>query len=215
MVKSVDAVLCISEKQRDWVIDNVRKDNIFYMPERIDLERFRHVRKHINTETERDENGRRIDIKYVWHGHAKTYARFSTTLLPYFLQKRYYLKIVGSQTYCPTKRETYHKFKGVTEVECWKRDSLPQELASCDVGVNPDLVDKTHPLYELLAYRANIKDVELWACGLPVAKTIEDVEKYRNYYERVKESKKRLEEVRNFWDAKFYKNDWEELLKKL
>ena len=190
-----DIIICTNELLTNEVKRKYGKKEVYTIPDRVDLDNFSLIKRH-------------HDVKepiYVWHGGAKTYIRLSATLLPYIIERNYFLRIVGSQT-ASKKTGCYLDYEGISDVREWRRNTYLTDMVDADIGLDPELpapTDETESWgYEILKYRSQIKTLELWALGLPVVKTIEDIERFRDYKTREEESSRRLKEIKEKWDIR-------------
>ena len=76
-------------------------------------------------------------------------------------------------------------------------------------GVNP--YDKN----KKFLYKSNNKTIIAWALGMPVAETLEDIDKYMHAEERNKEIEVREKEIQEEWDIKLSVEQYKDLIKQI
>lgn len=192
MVKDCDICICSSEKLAEEV--KKRNKNTFYIPDRIDLRHNWQKKVHKNIE----------NPLLVWHGISLNFERVTKTLLPYIIKKKYPLKVIGDKI--EIKPQRYNDFKGITKRVEWSFDTVNEELIEGDIGINPTLDEGMHH------YATYNKTYKMWALGLPVAHTIAELERFMDVKERIKESQKCLQEVREKWDVRISGKEWKTIL---
>lgn len=74
----------------------------------------------------------------------------------------------------------------------WAEETWLQDIIQGDIVINPQREFKTN-IY-------TNKSLTAWALGMPVAETIQDIKKFIDFNERIKESELRLKEVKQDWD---------------
>jgi hypothetical protein len=78
----------------------------------------------------------------------------------------------------------------------WNLDTFCRNIIKGDVVFNP-----TAP------WKSNNKTTTSWALNMPVATNIEEIDKFLDYNERIKELELRLQEVKDKWDIKISASD--------
>lgn len=154
-----------------------------HIPDRLDLEV--HQEKHEHKPGE---------ISLVWFGYSGNLVTLET-LWSLLRERGFSLTIISDGL--PEEWES----ESVRFVR-WTPEGANAEIARHDVALNPGL-DKGH-----FAYKSHNKTITAWALGVPVAKTLEEMLRLRDYDERVAESKRRLAEVRELWDVRISVREW-------
>lgn len=73
----------------------------------------------------------------------------------------------------------------------WQLNTFCSDIIKGDIVFNPSI-----------PWKSNNKTTTAWALGMPVAVNIEEIDKFINYYERIKEAELKLKEVKEQWDIK-------------
>lgn len=128
----------------------------------------------------------------VWFGYADNYHRIYH-LLPHIQQKGYELITICEREIPNTK---FIK---------WGLDTVNEDIIKGDIVLNPP---------DLYYYKSNNKTISSWLLGMPVAETVEDIERLCAYEERIKESEKRHKEAIENYNISKSADEYIEIIKK-
>lgn len=128
----------------------------------------------------------------IWFGYAANFNRLSHLIL-YIINKEYRLINICD------KPVPFGEF-----VE-WSLESVNDNILRGDIVLNPP---------DLYGYKSNNKTVSSWLLGMPVAETVEDIERFCDYDERVKESQERLKEAQENYNISLSANQLIEIINK-
>jgi len=84
----------------------------------------------------------------------------------------------------------------------WNKETYQDELLECDIIVNPTSTKGKW------GYKSNNKTLTAWSLGIPVANTVEELKRFINAEERIKEAEIRKKEIINDWDVKLSVADY-------
>lgn len=87
-------------------------------------------------------------------------------------------------------------------------ETLPDEMI-----YGGDFVLNNRPDFGKFVYKSENKTVIAWALGMPVAKTVEDVERFMDAGERTKEAQDRLAEVELMWTSDITVSEYREVIR--
>jgi predicted metal-dependent hydrolase len=101
-----------------------------------------------------------------------------------------------------------HLTTSLCEVEniTWDEKTVDDEIQKADFALFPDNLSGRGK------YKSNNKTVHAWALGLPVAKTKNDMIRFLEEEERIKESTERLEQVWREYNVKISAQQMDELV---
>lgn len=86
-----------------------------------------------------------------------------------------------------------------------------KEMTKYDAVLFPDVSQQD----ERGKFKSNNKTLQAWACGMPVVKTPEDLDRFMDPKERQKESEIRLKEIDDIWDVKYSVQEYKDLIKEI
>lgn len=86
-----------------------------------------------------------------------------------------------------------------------------REIIKHDLVLFPDVSTQD----ERGKFKSNNKTLQAWACGMPVARTPDDLERFMNPEERKKESELRLKEIDEKWDVKISVQEYKDLIEEI
>ena len=91
----------------------------------------------------------------------------------------------------------------------WDLETFNTDLIKADFCLLPD------PRVFMGEFKSNNKEITAQALGMPVAKSIDDLERFISEEERKKESELRLKEVKEKWDVKLSIQEMQDLIKEI
>ena len=185
MIDSID-VITVSTTALKRSIKKVTNKPVYIIPHRHELSFYKEKKVHRNI----------LKPALVWFGYACNFARV-IPLLPYINSKHYNLTAICEQ---PVHWKTYRP-----DFIPWGLHTVNKDIIRGDIVLNP-LDDE--------GYVSNNKSVFSWLLGMPVAETIEDIERFKDYNERVKESEKRMKEARKKYDIRHSAKELESIIRK-
>jgi hypothetical protein len=197
MLEKMDCCVVASEAFKHFLTRFVSIP-YFIIPDREDLTKFTLRKQHAYIE----------NPLYVWHGRSKAFIRVLKTFMPTIKKKKYRLKIIGDRVNDGHSHheKRYGYFDHIEKVVLWKKDTEYAELIEGDIGINPPWLVDYHK------WATHAKSLKMWALGLPVATTLDELEKFRDLDERIKEAEYRLQWMKENYDVKLSKGDWENVL---
>ena len=87
-----------------------------------------------------------------------------------------------------------------------KWETIYKDLLEADIIINPQSKNGKWQ------YKSNNKTLLAWALGIPVAEDIDELKRFMEVEERIKESEKRKKEIDEKWDIKYSVNEFKELI---
>jgi len=163
------------------------------IPDRLDLSEFTIQReKHIGK-----------PARAFWFGYSQNDHYINRTI-PFLKRHNIQLVVFSNQMYQPPGGYGKVDYKWIE----YDQSKLLQEMVKCDIALLPDpsTVDIRGK------YKSNNKDQVAWACGVPVVKQPEDLERFIDPLEREKEAKEKLRLVRSEYDVKISVQEYKELV---
>lgn len=92
----------------------------------------------------------------------------------------------------------------------WSYETIFKEIVKNDAVLLPEPKGD-----ERAKYKSNNKVLQTWAQGMPVIMLPKDLDRFMDPKEREKESKKRLQEIKDKWDVRYSVDEYRELIKKI
>jgi hypothetical protein len=131
-----------------------------------------------------------VPIKLVWFGYSDNFYLVKP-YLEEIRERQIPIFVIGDY---PVNNGVFYQ---------WSLDSFCSIIIKGDVVFNP-----TTP------WKSNNKTTTAWALNMPVATNIEEVDRFLDYNERVKESQLKIQEVNEKWDIKLSANELLELIRR-
>ena len=123
---------------------------------------------------------------FVWHGYSGNFQRDKVQEIIREIEERYELIVISDESVG----------KGIFIK--WNEETFSEEMIKGDICINPQYW-----------FKSNNKTVTAWALGLPVVDKKEDIKRFLNYKERIKESEFRLKDINKYhvrYSAEMIKN---------
>lgn len=179
MIQEVDAITTSTEVLAEAFRAFTDKP-VLCIPDRIDLDEIERTKYH------------KGEAKMVgWYGYSTGFEMLKPVL--FFLKKlKLNLTVISDGGF--SLPAGYENMQLVNLPHNW--DTVYDDLLDVDIIVNPQSQKGRY------RYKSNNKTILAWALGLPVAKDIKELEKFRSEEERRKEQVLRLKEVKEKWDVK-------------
>lgn len=181
--RCMTCVVTPSKSLSDGYSDYYKIDS-YVLPDRYDLTQFNEKKIHKNLNYK--------DITIVWFGNVPSFQRVEF-MIPYIKRNGFNFITITS---C--------KVVDYGEFVVWRLDDSNSHIIRGDIVINP---------LDALKYRSTNKTVLSWLLGMPVAETLQDIEKYLDYNKRILESKYRYTYARRYYDIKQSADDYREIIK--
>lgn len=193
MINEVDAIT-VSSPALQAVIKNFTNKPVRYIPDRVDLD-FHRGKKFHQGEAE----------WAIWFGYSTGFDMLKPVL--HFLKKFNLNLIVISESdfSMPSNYSDYIKLKNIR----WNLETVNQDILLGDVVLNPQSNKGKWK------FKSNNKTLSAWALGMPVAHTVDELEKFLVEENRKKESDLKYNEVREKWDVKISVEEFKNLIKEV
>jgi len=190
MIEECDAVTTSSEALAEQFRRFTNKP-VVCIPDRLDLDLYKKVKEH------------KGDAKYVvWFGYSSNYGMINS-VVPTLAELGLNLIVISDAVY--NVQYLYNGKIDIINIK-WNEDTVNNDIMIGDIAINPQSsVGKWK-------FKSNNKTVNAWALGIPVAKDKDDLKKLIKEENRIEESKKRLEEVKKYYDIKESVKDYENLI---
>ena len=137
----------------------------------------------------------------VWFGYAHNAVTLKILLSPFIEHVGLPLTIVAERA---PSVEWFERYEAVRFVP-WARETVNDVILEHDIVLNPRLPEAPW------CYKSDNKTVHVWALGMPVAQTVEDLTRFLDPQERASEGEARYREVREKWDVKLSVAQWQEI----
>lgn len=196
IMQYVDAIVTSTEPLAEE-IKKMRGDleiPVICIPDRVDLNEVKRIKK---------DYGQEKIKKAVWYGYYHNFQAMKSALWD-LAERNIDLTIISD------KYPVYIRGYDI-EVDSreYNQDTIYQDLAEHDICLNPRLDRGKWKL------KSNNKTIIAWAIGVPVATTLDELDKLDTAEAREKEAEKRLKEVKNKWNIELSVKEYQELIKKL
>ena len=185
-LKDVDVITCSSKRLKESVGMFTDKP-VYFIPDRIDLTTLPKPKVHKGKAK-----------KCVWFGYFHNIEMLEQAYHK-IKQENMTLKVISNGNL--NIREC-----NIENVK-WEETTVNDEIQEADFVLMPEY--KTGRF----EYKSNNKIVYSWALGLPVVTNPEEFEKFMNEEERIKESEKRLKEVKEKYDVKLSVEEFKKIIK--
>lgn len=181
-----DAVTTSTLEQAKFLIKYTDKP-IWCIPDRLDLESFGDLKK--------DHRGRGPARTAAWYGYSENFPMLSeavNALVQVGIEELVVIASRRSPYVLPASVQGKLRLRNLP----WTADTVNRDLLEADVVINPQR--KTGRW----KYKSNNKTINAWALGLPVATTIEELEKFMDEEARVEEGEMRYNQMRKEFDVR-------------
>ena len=190
----VDAITTNTKETAEFVRNSVKNIPVVCIPDRIDLTQFpKDIKKH-----------EKIAEDIVWFGYQNNANILLPPLLYSLAKKKLKLHVISDGEFRPLNdcgvEIIYSKYES---------DSAFFMIRQNDIVINPSMNIKK------FRYKSNNKTLISWALGLPVAITMDELNRFMDPIERRKEIKKRQQEIKEKWDIKFSVEQYKNLIKQI
>lgn len=194
MISYCDAVTTSTQVLADYIKKLTNKP-VLCIPDRVDLKEVK------QTKTEHKGVARNV----VWFGYSNNLKYIERTFDYLASKKLFFTYLSDESLMLPNDKGLESRFIK------YRQEIINQEVIKHDFVIMPETVD----LDGRLKYKSNNKTIQSWAWGMPVAFTPQDIDRFLIPDEREKESKLRLQEVKDKWDVKFSVEEFKQLISSL
>jgi len=189
--KMVDAITCSSKGIYDYV-KKIVDCPVRYIPDRLDLDFF---------DVQKEHRGKAQNV--VWFGYSHNARQVLPVVLPSLSKLGLKLVVISNEDYYPGVN---YGVPIINRRFSW--ETIKYDLTSGDVVINPQ------PITNLkFKYKSENKTWIAWACGMPVANDFEQLKKFLDPDERIKEAKKKLKFVKDKCDIRTSVQEFKDLIK--
>lgn len=195
MINKCDAVT-VSSPELYNLVKNWTNNIVRHIPDRIDL---------VYNKQKKIHKGKAKSV--VWFGYSHNEHCLSNAI-PYLDKLGLKLTVISEEmtALCDYGFEEYK------DKLSWKKfniDTLNDEIIKHDFVVMPPSMKYRD------RYKSNNKTVHSWSIGMPVANNYEDLVRFMNPKERIKEAEVRLKEVKEKYDVKLSVKEYRELINEI
>lgn len=191
---AMDAVVTPTEKLAEFI--SQFHPNVHVIPDRFDLELVGEPKK---------QQG--IARKVVWFGYSH-----NSELMRYAIKAldEFGLDLLVISNDDPFLHQwSRRNYKDFYEFRKYREDTIYDDLKEADFAILPDGLRPVDP------FKSNNKTIKANLAGLPVAKNLEDIEKYMGGWERQLFQDNELPKIRQEYDVKKSVEQYKELIAKL
>lgn len=141
----------------------------------------------------------------VWYGYFHNFEKVMSPVFWDLRKKNINLTVISDKH--PIRMRG---FDLEIESKPYNQETIYENLAEADVVLNPKRLDGKWK------YKSENKTVIAWACGVPVARTLDELEYLdRSASDREAEARKRLNDVKENYDVRISVDEYKDLIKKL
>lgn len=190
-----DLAVATTEPIREWL---ARWLPAHVIPDRIDLAL--HPEK-------KDWSQAPEQVSLVWYGFAHNAVSIQS-LWPIIQELELPLTVISDE---PQPGMWLYEVSGQYERFSWRPwalETVNAQIVQHDLVINP----QPSEVDERFHYKSPNKDLTAWALGMPVAKTVEDLQRLLDFEERKAEAERHLSEVREKWDVRLSVDEWKRLV---
>ncbi len=138
----------------------------------------------------------------VWFGYAhNTHYLYKT--FDDLIAKKLSLTIVSEKPFTPSLGYSNLQVYNVP----FTYPGVNREITKHDIVLMPDPIED-----ERGKFKSNNKTLQAWACGMPVARLPEDLDRFMDPKERQKESDLRMKEINEKWDVSISVQEYKDLI---
>ena len=191
-VNKVDAVTCPTNEIANF-FRNVTDKKVKVISDRHDLELYRECKIH---------KGRAKEV--VWHGYSHNSHVLKSAI--YALERfNLNLSIISDNLVTILNKES----KCNERFTKWNLEKFGEEMIKSDICIMPSSMRPND------RFKSDNKTTLAWSLGLPVATNVDELSLYLNEEQRIRESVKRLDEVRKNYDVRKSVEEYKELIEEI
>lgn len=194
MINEVDAVTCPTEKLQKAIRGWTEKP-VIAIPDRHDLEYFKEKKIH---------RGRAKEVCWFGYSHNATALK---TLRQHLIDNDLGISIISDQPIILSEQA-----EGINVTERftkWTLETVNKEIIKSDMVIMPGSKDPNN------RFKSNNKTIHSYLLGMPVANSVEDLERFLDPIERQKEADKNYEMARIEYDVRLSVEEMKELIERL
>lgn len=190
----IDGIVCPTEEIAKFLRQLTDKP-VKVIPDRIDLNFYKERKIHKGKAKEA-----------VWHGYSQNHYTIKAAKgALYRLGLR--LSVISDSSFTLNSDSDSEKID--ERYTKWNSDNFGREFIKSDICILPG---STNPLHK---YKSNNKTTLAWSLGLPVATNVEELTRFMDESERIKEQKLRYKEVKEKYDVKLSVKEYQEFISEL
>jgi len=182
MLREMDVITCSSQGIYRFV-KSITDKPVYYVPDRIDLEWNKQEKIH---------KGKAKTC--IWYGYSHNIDSLKP-VVPYILEMGLNVIIIADDFSTLANKED-DRIKKYERFVKWELKTVNDEIIKADFVIMPP----ARPPKGI--YKSNNKITNAWSLGMPVAESPEDMERFIDEKERIKESELRLKEVKENYDVR-------------
>lgn len=190
--KKVDAITCSSKGLYNYV-SKIVDCPVKHIPDRLDLDFFDFQKEHTNRAT-----------NVVWFGYYNNARDVLPLVLPSLASLKLNLTVVSNQDYVNMNN---YGVEITNKNFSW--DTIKYDLTYADIVLNPQPIE----INKRFTYKSENKTWIAWACGMPVANTLEELELFLDPDQRKKEIENKLKFIKEECDIKKSVEEFKQLIK--
>lgn len=175
-----DAITCSSIGLTDYLKQIIKNKPIHFVPDRVDLTFFDNPKEHFHKAK-----------TVAWFGYYHNAKEVLPQILPLLFEHNLKLLVISNN-----KFEITNTYGVEIENRDFSWDTIKYDLQRADILVNP-LANKVK-----YKFKSSNKTLIAWACGLPVANSPDEIERFLDPKDRTDEMEIRQTELEEKWDCK-------------
>lgn len=187
---NVDAITCSNQNLTDAVAKIITDKPVVTVPDRLDLRLFTEQKKHV-------EKAKRV----VWFGYHHNAINVLPDIIRSLGRRGLELLVVSNKPYSPLIN-----YGCMISNIRWDPASAYQSIQTGDIAINPTIMRANY------RYKSNNKTIISWALGLPVANTLDELDRFMDPGERNREAEARWAEVQRDYDIKLSVDQYKSII---
>lgn len=192
MIEEVDAVTCPTENIRNAIQGWTNKP-VVIIPDRHDLEYFKEKKIH---------RGKAKEV--VWFGYSHNSSQLKV-LKEFLIERDLGISIISDEPILLSEKSDKLKERFTK----WNLETVNTEIIKSDIVIMPGSRDPN------VRFKSNNKTVHSYLLGMPVANSVEDLDKFLDPVERQKEADKNYKMAREMYDVKLSVREMKNLISNL
>jgi len=195
-VRNTDATVTSTQNLADYIKKFAPDKPVIYIKDRVDLDEYKYRKN--------DFKGNIKNV--VWYGFSNNF-HYLHPAIPTLIEKNISLTVISNQSI-----NIPSGFKGlIMDNIKYKQDMIIDNILKFDAVLLPDPAK----LDLRGRFKSNNKDIQMWAIGMPVIKSIDDLERLMSPEQRRKESEKNRKKVEKEYNVKLSVEEYKKLICKL
>ena len=192
IIQEVDAVT-VSSEQLQKTVQTFTDKPVVFIPDRQDLEYFKERKIH---------KGKAKEV--CWYGYSHN-AHVLKAIKPYLVKYDLGISIISDEPIILS--DDQYKLKELFTK--WKLETVNSEIIKSDIVIIPGSKNPNS------RFKSDNRTTNAWALGMPVATSIEELERFLDPLERQKETDEKLKLVKEKFDVRQSVEEYKQLIERI